>query len=206
MDQQPLLLALDEAEADLKAAEAVAADELEQLAKERSSLEAAIQSLSSQLLEVADAKGTLMSRLQDEATQEDLRADELSRLELSNLDDFMPHESQLLLNADTANEQMQILVESAQDVEHTVSERRREIESLWKENNRTRSLIRVNQEKIESLTKENRKLECSLEVQVSEKEQLEATCEQKQRKCDLYQSTIAEFERLRESLGLPANA
>jgi chromosome segregation ATPase len=211
-DEQPLLLALDEAEADLKAVEAMAAGELEQLAKERSSLEAAIQSLSSQLVEVGNTKCTLMSRLQelqDEATQEDVRADELSRLarlESANLDDLLAHESQLLSNAETADEQIRILVESVQDVEHTVSERREEIERLRKDNNRTRSLIRINQEKIESLTEENRKLECSLEVQVREKEQLQATCEQEQRTCALYQSTTAEFKKLRESLGLPAAA
>jgi predicted nuclease with TOPRIM domain len=107
------------------------------------------------------------------------------------------------LNAETANEQ--ILVESAQDVEHTVSERHAGIESLRKENNRLQSLIRVNREKVESPTEENRKLECSLQLQMHEKEQLEATCEQKQRTCDFYQSTTAEFRKLREFVGLSTN-
>jgi chromosome segregation ATPase len=211
-NEQPLLLALEEAEADLKAAEEMAARELELLAKERSSLEATIQSLNSQLLEVGNAKGALMSRLQElqnEATQEDLRADELStlaRLESSKLDELLARESQLLSDAETASEQIQILLEWAQDVERTICERREEIESLRKESNRTRSLIRVNQEKVESLTEDNRKLECSLEVQVNEKEQLEATCEQEQHKCGLYQSATAPFQKLRESLGLPAHA
>jgi chromosome segregation ATPase len=147
--------------------------------------------------------------LQSDADAEELRASAISNIaksESAKLQKLRVKESRLLANAGTLSGQIEILVESTRDAERTIAHRREEIDTLRKENNRIRSMIRVDHEKIEAFGEENRKLNCSLGLQIKEKDGIESAVEQERRKVHLYRLTIAEFQRLKSTLGLPPNA
>ena len=227
IEEQPLISALEEAENELQTVQRLASAEIDSIAQQKNDFEIQIKQLAEQLSITQQKKESLIEQLEQRkkefneysAKSREIKENihiirsKINRVESAKRSllktkqknsqqegpDKQEHSQQI------EEQQIAALSNTISQLQASVEEKKNRIEEMRKENSLMKSKIRVNLEKISQLVEDNQRLTVTIEASEKEYELMKTeTLTQKQR-YDLYQSTMKEFNRLKQGLGLHAS-